>query len=431
MFISASTGNIVLHSANVAIVLTLALSLVVGFGGVGLVLAALLLHVLATRLQVIPQSVRNFDRSFRISDSGITYLTAMIYALTAILVSTFHVDDMGEVETSIKIVVICYFIFNYIDGYNLRLIFIGSAVGAVLACGIALYEVGVIGVERADGPTNAIRFGMIAVLFSGLSLAALLFSHGPRWFSTLMTLGAFGGLLAGFLSGSRGAILAVPALFLVLLPRVWKYPRAATISLLFIYGASAASLAVLDVGSLKLRAVAALDQLQFQPDTEGVTSDSVQPDAPVPEIPLEESVSARVQLLRLSFDLFRQNPLFGGGESGWDAEISRRMLPNETGVVLSTSFNQAHNQYANDFAKGGLARGFAGIALLGIPMFLFFRAKPFSNREGSLAALAGLMTCLAFSVFCLTESVMSLSLPVSVYAVLVCYLMVAKSAPQA
>lgn len=439
MFISSlRRGNGFSLSANMAIVLTLALSLTVGFGGVGFVLAVLTVHILATRLEVISRSLGNFNRDFLLSDVGIVSVTIIVYVLAIILVAAYHVDNTREIETSLKLFLIGYFVVNCVEDYSLRAIFIGSAMGAVLACGYALYEVGFLGLERADGPTNAIRFGMMATLFSGLSLVALLFAPGPRWFSILMTLGAFGGLLASFLSGSRGAIIAIPVLVLVLLPRIWRCPRKSAISFLALYVATAMSLMMLDVGSLRLRAIAALDELQFEQEAgvdvagpEGTAAVAgPEPVALAQPVSMEESVRARQQLLALSFHMFRENTVFGGGGYGWEREALRRMQPNETGMVLPTHFNQAHNQYANDFARGGLIRGFAGLALLGVPMFLFFRSKPFSDREGSVAALAGLMTCVAFSVFCLTESVMSLSLPVSVYAVLVCYLMAAKSARQ-
>lgn len=437
MFISALfRGNGFSLSANMAVVLTLMLSLAIGFGGVGFVLAVLTVHVLATRLEVISKSFRKFNRNFLLSDNGIISVTIIVYVLATILVTAYHIDNTREIETSLKLFLIGYFIFNCVEDFSLRAIFIGSAVGAIVACGYALYEVGFLGLERADGPTNAIRFGMIAILFSGLSLVGLLFAPGPRWFSILMTLGAFGGLLAGFLSGSRGAIIAIPALVLLLLPRIWRQPNKSAISFLALFVVSAMSLGMLDVGSLRLRAIAALDHLQFEQDSPMEVAGSEQEaamagaDSEQP-VSMEESISARVQLLALSFQVFRENPVFGGGGGGWEREAFRRMQPNETGIVLPTHFNQAHNQYANDFARGGLVRGIAGLALLGVPMFLFFRSGPFSDREGSVAALAGLMTCVGFSVFCLTESVMSLSLPVSVYAVLVCYLMAAKSARQA
>lgn len=439
MFISSlRRGNGFSLSANMAIVLTLALSLTVGFGGVGFVLAVLTVHILATRLEVISRSLGNFNRDFLLSDVGIVSVTIIAYVLAIVLVAAYHVDNTREIETSLKLFLIGYFVVNCVEDYSLRAIFIGSAIGAILACGYALYEVGFLGLERADGPTNAIRFGMMATLFSGLSLVALLFTPGPRWFSILMTLGAFGGLLASFLSGSRGAIIAIPVLVLLLLPRIWRRPRKSAISFLALYVATAMSLMMLDVGSLRLRAIAALDQLQFEQEADVDVAGSEgtaavagsEPVALAQPVSMEESVRARQQLLALSFRMFRENPVFGGGGYGWEREALRRMQPNETGMVLPTHFNQAHNQYANDFARGGLIRGFAGLALLGVPMFLFFRSKPFSDRQGSVAALAGLMTCVAFSVFCLTESVMSLSLPVSVYAVLVCYLMGAKSAHQ-
>jgi O-antigen ligase len=448
--------NAVCHAANAVIVVTLALSLVSGLSSATFVLAALLL-VLITNFKAIPESFRNFDGTFRTSDNGITCSIIILYSLVAILAIIYHEDGGGRVELCLKMFLIGYFVFHYVKNYTSDAIFIGVAAGSILACGMALYEVGFLGLGRADGSTNAIRFGMIASLFSSLSLAGLLFAREALWFRVLTATGAVCGLAAAFLSGSRGAIIALPALLLPLVIRVWVRRRPAEILFLATFGLLAICLVTFDVGALKLRAIAALDQLQFEqhafpekavpaapaaPAVPAISgepagpSETASPDAAEGStdqaIATEQSVQARVQLLLTSLRLFRENPLLGAGDHGWAAEVWRQTQPNETGTAaLPVPFNQAHNQYANDLAKGGLVGALAGLALLAVPTLLFLRSKPFADGKGSLAALAGLVTCLGFGVFCLTESVMSLSLTTSIYALLVCYLTGAKSAAEA
>ena len=112
----------------------------------------------------------------------------------------------------------------------------------------------------------------------------------------------------------------------------------------------------------------------------------------------------------------------GVGNAGWAAAIDPLFLSDQ----LAVRFNQAHNQFANDFAKGGLVRGLAGIAFILVPLLLFLRSKPLADREESLPALLGLITCIGFAAFSLTESVMILNLPAAIYCILTFYLMAAK-----
>jgi O-antigen ligase len=133
-------------------------------------------------------------------------------------------------------------------------------------------------------------------------------------------------------------------------------------------------------------------------------------------------VATRARLLELSVELFRQSPLTGVGNAGWTAAVDPLFLSDRFAV----RFSQAHNQFANDFAKGGLVRGLAGIAFILVPLLLFVRSKPLADRQESLPALLGLITCIGFAAFSLTESVMILNLPAAIYCILTFYLMAAK-----
>jgi hypothetical protein len=84
--------------------------------------------------------------------------------------------------------------------------------------------------------------------------------------------------------------------------------------------------------------------------------------------------------------------------------------------------NQAHYQLANDLAKGGIVQAASRLALLLVPLFLFLRRRPFSDDTASLGALAGVVTCVGFTMISLTESIMMLSLPACIYVILVFFL---------
>ena len=135
------------------------------------------------------------------------------------------------------------------------------------------------------------------------------------------------------------------------------------------------------------------------------------------------SSKLRTRLLEISVELFRENPVLGVGAAGWEAAVTASADSNASVDQDLRDLNQAHNQLANDLAKGGLVQAAAGLALLLVPLFLFLRRRPFSNDAGSLGPLAGVVTCVGFTMIGLTESIMVLSLPACIYAILVTFLM--------
>jgi hypothetical protein len=60
-----------------------------------------------------------------------------------------------------------------------------------------------------------------------------------------------------------------------------------------------------------------------------------------------------------------------------------------------------------------------------LPLYLFLKCEPFADKEGSEFALAGVIVSMSFMIFCLSESLMILSLPTMVHAMLTLYLLAA------
>ena len=138
---------------------------------------------------------------------------------------------------------------------------------------------------------------------------------------------------------------------------------------------------------------------------------------------IDGSVGDRTKLLLLSYRLFREAPLLGVGARGWSEGIARLAEAPDPKHRIGTPYNQAHNQYADDLAKGGIVRFLLGFLVLFLPLFLFFRCEPYSEREGSEFALAGVVISAGFMIFCLTESLMILNVTNTVQTSLVFYLL--------
>lgn len=396
---------------HVFVFLSLALSLVVDFGGVSFLAALLAYCLVFSRFGSIGDSVNQFDRTYRTSDAGKAYILLVLYLAISCFVTLYHQDPPRAVETSAKQMLIAYAICFHIKNYDVRTIFAGAAVGAILAGVAAAYDFHFLAISRAEGVTNPIRFGFLAGLFGTLSLIALLFMRQSRAFTILMALGALAGLLAAYLSGSVGTALSIPPMVLVILFKLWTRSKARTASVAAVIVLVVSVLFALDVGSLRTRAGIALTSLQTLSQG-NVTA-------------MDGSSRLRAKLLEISLELFRENPVLGVGADGWDAAVMASADADASIDPNLRDLNQAHNQFANDLAKGGLIQAASGLALLLVPLFLFLRRRPFSNDAGSLGALAGVVTCVGYAMIGLTESIMVLSLPACIYAILVFFLIAA------
>ena len=117
--------------------------------------------------------------------------------------------------------------------------------------------------------------------------------------------------------------------------------------------------------------------------------------------------------------------MLGVGVKGWNDAVAELVNAPDPDDRLASPYNQAHNQYADDLAKGGIVRFLLGFLILFLPLYLFLKCEPFSGQKGSEFALAGVVICVGFMIFCLSESLMILSLTATVHTILVFYLLAA------
>lgn len=399
-----------IRDGNAAVFLTLAFCLAFSFGGIALVFLSALGMVAASRFKLVPDALRLYVSEWLRSDAFLLNCLILFATLVEIGLMFYHGDDSGELEPQVKQYFAALAVLLAIRRYPLQPILWGAAAGCLVAGSYAAYELAWLGLERADGPTNAIRFGMIAALLTAFSWIGLLFARLSRGERMVMALACVAGVFAVFASGSRGAVLAMPFMLLLATPRIWRRSPRAAVAAGVIFIVFSIGLGIWQVSTVRTNLSnlsAALTEIAYGKPVQ------------------EQSARNRVEMLRMAKKLFLTHPIAGVGDNGWKAAVAEEMRTKPPGTSLDEAFNQAHNQYANDFAKGGLLRGLTGVAMLLVPLYCFMRRRPFDPGEKSLAALLGATTAVAFAVFSLTESVMDLSLTASVYAILIFYLIAA------
>jgi O-antigen ligase len=148
-------------------------------------------------------------------------LLLLAFALLAIAF-TLTARQPGEAALSVNFAMLLLFgpMSRYLARFaapaNLQRIASFALAGSVIAFGVALYQVFVIHLSRADGWGTDPIWSAEAALVLGF-LAGLGVGSGTRKWRMLYLLGPALGICVCLLSGSRGTLLAVPVLLLVAL----------------------------------------------------------------------------------------------------------------------------------------------------------------------------------------------------------------------
>lgn len=403
----SQAANSSVRNGHASVFLTLALCLAAPFGGVGIVAVGALCMLAASKGRLIIDAASLYATDWLKSDAFALNLLIFVVTLIEVWLIFYHNDPAGEIENQVKQYVAALAILLTIKRYPAEIVIWGAAVGCILGALIAANDVVLLDMSRADGPTNAIRFGMVATLLAMFSWIGVLFGGFGRSARIFMAVACAAGIFAVFASGSRGAVLALPIMLLFLLPRIWRWSKSRAILAGGLFALFSVALGLWQAGSVRY----GISEMRLVMASV-LAGDHVS----------ERSTRDRVEMLRISADLFSAHPWVGVGSTGWDAAVAEQILTSPPDVALDEAFNQPHNQLANDLAKGGMLRGLGGLAMLLFPLYLFLKRHPFRMGRQSLAPLLGVVTCVAFGMFGLTEAVMDLSLTASIYAMLIFYL---------
>ncbi|EWG99641.1 O-antigen ligase family protein [Halomonas sp. BC04] len=271
----------------------------------------------------------------------------------------------------------------------------GAIVGAIGGAGIAIYQVYILGSNRADGFLFHINFGYLSASLFFL-LVALLPSSQRR---ALVGAGACLALMATLLSTSRGAVFAIPIVFAVLL--AWQWRR---------IGAAYLMAGLLGLGVLAIASYVALPQVEDRVDlTVSEVQRMVEGDF------RDNSAGGRARLWAAAIEAFKERPLVGLTYDERDAlnlELAGTGIINEW--VATISRGHAHSQYFETLATGGVLGLVALFFYLVFPALYFFRH---SRREPENAYwFVGFVFSLGFIVFCLTEVALQHEMIATYYA---------------
>lgn len=273
----------------------------------------------------------------------------------------------------------------------------GCWLGAAGAGALALWQTLGQGMARAQGHTNAIQFGNLALLLGAWSAVWALHAHRSGASVSVRAAGwvaAALGLAASVASGSRGGWLALPLLaFMLALLAVVLRARPVRRAAPALLAATATSLLLLTLPPVQERTALAL--LEWQQAQSAPTK-------------ADTSIGLRRAFWGLAWELGREHPLVGAGQKGYE-RAQRKSAEQGRMPVLAVKFNHAHSEWLDMWAKRGLLGCVALALFYAVPAVLLRRrwrqalrgAPPDAARAA--AALCGLMAVAGYLVFGMTQ----------------------------
>lgn len=281
--------------------------------------------------------------------------------------------------------------------------------GGALAAGLGAVVQVVSGAHRAQGlGDNAIVFGNVALVMGALSVSLLpTVDTDLRWSRPIAAAAGGFGLLASFLSGSRGGWLAVPLFAVLLAVQLRRYlGRTRWIRSLGLATGVAALMAWSVRGILRERIGEAVTEFARY-----LVAGPRDPAAGT-------SIGARFEAWRSALDAFQQRPFTGVGWGNLAGFFDAQAYAGQRNPRIAT-FEHAHHQLLGSLASAGIIGAAAFVAVLAVPGVWFWRAACATNDRESALGTSGLIVVGGFAIAGLTEAMFENFVPITFYGVVV------------
>ncbi len=317
----------------------------------------------------------------------------------------------------------------------------GLACGAIISGVVAIYEVILTAHSawnhwgRASGATHPILFGNLSLMMGVMAFAGPgYFRARNKWMIILPIVAILCGLLASFLSGSRGGWLAMPALLVIVFWYVRSYlsrwQMISSVALvimlpLLVYllpNSNFAPRIDSTINNLKLYDAQTPIDDSARATSEGTRINNLKlydAQTPIAQTPIDDSARAtsegtRLEMWQASWTIFKKNPILGVGWGNYQNHAKALLSSGER--HRSAVSNHPHNEYFSVLASGGLLGLVALLVLFFIPAKLFFAAMKNQNPALQQLGLSGLLLVVGYMHFALSEAIFERSLPINFYA---------------
>lgn len=301
-----------------------------------------------------------------------------------------------------------YFLFLQ-TGMKSGVFWFGTAIGAIASGAYAFLFVYVLhgghaGI-RVEGPVHCIEFGDISLALGFISMAGLRYFERKNPLLALLPLIALAtGVFAAFLSGTRGALIAIPLLTVLFLLQLGGHPRHRIYRSVILVAVLILSLAgyYLPGSPTSKRIHTAIKETAHFFNKEQSR-------------PLKDT-QIRLEMWIQAWHMIRQHPFVGVGRDGFQRIIAQKAKTDHKLKALH-NLESPHNMYLTLWAAYGIGGLLVLLAIFLSPLLAFI---PAMQRNGPVRdfAYAGVMAIAAFMQFALTESIFYRNINISFYIIL-------------
>ncbi|KCV34579.1 O-antigen ligase [Bordetella bronchiseptica SBL-F6116] len=270
-------------------------------------------------------------------------------------------------------------------------------------------------VSDHGGRYNAVTFANLMLFFGLASLLTLNWrmTPWPRIEAAVKVAAAAATVYGTVISQTRSSWMLLPIFGLVLLLSVRKWTLRRRVY------CAIATMVILVGGSVTLWSFndrMALAVQNVQDFTQGGNRDT--------------SVGIRLQLWEASWSIFRESPLVGVGPSHFRSELAKLGKRGIVTKAVVDGYGEPHNDFFGAMAGYGLLGLLSMLALYLAPAWVFLRRMASDDRVIRTGAQIGLLFCLGYCAFSLTEMMFRNMRSVPIYSVTL-VLLLALTAPRA
>lgn len=284
----------------------------------------------------------------------------------------------------------------------------GALAGSVLLI-VTVEALGRNAMIDVGGRYNAVAFANMTLLFGGMTLLSLGFGPSTRWPRIEMAVKLLAvalSVLATWESETRSSWMLLPILGVVFLLglRNWKR-RHKVYCALAVCVALVASAAAIWTFSSRMH--------EITNDVQGFATSTNR----------DTSFGIRLQLWHASILMFQKSPVVGVGPSKFRDELQQLQTQGIVTAEVVEGFGEPHNDMLAALSGYGLLGLVSILCLYLLPAAVFFRRVASDDRVVRVGAQLGLLFCLGYCAFSLTEMMFRNMRSVPNYSLIVVTLM--------
>ena len=288
----------------------------------------------------------------------------------------------------------------------------GFPIGAILAAlSVVLYQPNWTSGGRAGTYfSNAIHFGGLALILGMLSALTINWIRkDSNAMLGLKVIGLCAGVFASVQSGTRGAWISIPAVFVVLL---FYYRR----KISFLTGGMLTAMLIIAVLAIYFLSPGTQERVNFLvTDFYGLFQSR-----------MDTSLGLRLQGWKAALLVFAEHPLFGVGPDAF-----KTFLPalRDAGIITSAAAEVGVSEVHNEILLRTVSLGIFGLvsilAIYFVPLILFVKLARTASPYRRQSAIMGVCLVVAFLIFGMTVEIFNLKMTATFYALTVAVLLAA------